>query len=130
MKLDFSIEQRHKAEVEVGEAAEEESFQVGDKIYTASELRSAVKAEPVHALVVNLVLAAIMGVLWLWARRAPLPAIAGARAVFVVVQVVSAVVEPTTIYRGIIIKVIALLALGKGLRAALAAREAMRRPVA
>jgi hypothetical protein len=79
-------------------------------------------------LVANLVLAGLMAVLWLWARRAPLPAIASALALYLVVQVVSAVWDPTTIYKGIFVKLLAIGALWKGLKAALDARAAMQRP--
>jgi hypothetical protein len=101
---------------------------IDGKVYTAGELRKQVAREPLQALITNLVLAGLMGVLWLWARRAPLPAIGCALALFIVVEVASAVVDPTTIYKGIIVKVIAVGALVKGLRAALAARAAMQRP--
>jgi len=103
---------------------------IGGKTYTAGELRKEVRREPYQILIVNLVLAAIMGGLWVWARRAPLPAIACALALFVVVQLVSAVVDPSSIVKGILIKLIALAALGKGLKAALDARAAMQRPTA
>ena len=100
---------------------------IDGKTYTAGELRAAVAREPYQVLVTSLVVAGLMGVLWFWARRAPLPAIACALALFVVVQVVSAVLDPSSIYKGIIVKLLALAALGKGLKAALAARAAMQR---
>lgn len=98
--------------------------------YTAGQLREMVKREPYQVLVVNLVIAAIMGGLWYWGRRAPLPAIATAIALFIVVHVVSGIIDPSSIPKGILIKVIALVILGKGLKAALEARAAMQRPAA
>jgi hypothetical protein len=97
-------------------------------IYTVPELRSQLEREPFVVLGAGLVLAAIMGGLWLWARRAPLPAIACAIALFVVVVIVSAVLDPTNILKGILVKIFAMLALGKGLKAALAARAASKTP--
>ena len=107
---------------------DEELVPIDGKTYTAGELRRAVEREPMQVLIVNVILGALMAVLWLWARRAPLPAIACALALYVVVHVVSAVVEPASILQGLLIKILALAALGKGLKAALAARAAMRRP--
>jgi len=95
---------------------------INGKNYTAGELRQAVKREPYQVLVTCVILSVLMGVLWLWARRAPLPAIACALALFVVVQVVSAVLDPSSIYKGIIVKLLAVGALYKGFKAALAAR--------
>jgi hypothetical protein len=109
---------------------DEELEPIDGKSYTAGELRQRVLAEPYQTLIGNLILAALMAVLWIWARRSPLPAIACALALFVVVHLVSAVVDPSTILKGIIIKVLALAALGKGLKAAVAARAAMQRPAA
>ena len=103
---------------------------IDGKKYTAGELRAKVKREPVQVLVVNLVLAGLMGVLWIWGRRAPLPAIACAFAMFVVVYVVSGVLEPSSIPKGILVKILSLAVLAKGLKAALAARAAIRRPAA
>ena len=80
------------------------------------------------ALVVNLLLAALMGGLWLWARRAPLPAIGCALALFLVVQLIGALWDPSTILKGILLKVVAIAALWRGLKAALGARAALARP--
>jgi hypothetical protein len=99
---------------------------INGKVYTAGELRRAVEREPYQTLVMNGILAVLMGVLWLWARRAPLPAIACALALYLVVQVVSAVLDPSSIVKGIIIKLVAFGALYKGLKAALDARAAIQ----
>jgi hypothetical protein len=114
----------HLSEFEDGEQLEP----IHGKTYTAGELRKEVEREPYRVLIVSLILAGLMAVLWIWARREPLPAIGCALALFVVVQVVGGVIEPSSIYQGIFIKVLALAALGKGLKAALAARAAMQRP--
>jgi hypothetical protein len=105
---------------------DEELAPIDGKTYTAGELRREVTRGPVQALVVNLILAGLMALLWIWAKRAPLPAIACALALYLVVQLVSAVIDPTSILKGIIIKLLAFLALGKGLKAALDARTTHR----
>jgi hypothetical protein len=95
---------------------------IAGKSRTAGELRVEILREPYRMLIGNLILAGLMGVLWIWARWAPLPATACALALFVVVQVTSAVIEPSSIYQGIIVKVLSGAALVKGVRAALGAR--------
>ncbi len=99
---------------------------IDGKTYTAGELRAEVQREPYQVLIINLLVAGLMTGLWVWAKRAPLPAIACAFALFVVVHVGSAMVDPTSISKGLIIKIFALVALGKGLKAALEARALMR----
>ena len=94
----------------------------------AAEVRRQMALEPYLELVPNLILAVCMGGLWLWARRSPLPAITVAFALFIVVQVGNALVEPRLIFSGLIIKILALVALTKGLMAALEARATLRRP--
>jgi hypothetical protein len=98
------------------------------KQYTAGALRAQIQRAPYQTLVINLVVAGLMGCLWRWAKRNPLPAIACAIALLIVVNVGSALVDPTTIADGLIIKILAFLALGKGLSAALAVRATSGRP--
>jgi hypothetical protein len=118
-----------KALAHLAQFADDDALQpINGHNYTAGQLRAEVAREPLMALGVNLLVAVLMAVLWLWARRAPLPAIACAFALFLIVHVGSALVDPSSILKGIIVKVIALVVLGKGLKAALAARAAMNRP--
>ena len=69
--------------------------------YTAGELRKQVIWEHRGVLVVNLILAAIMVVLAWWSKRRALPAILIATAVFVVVQVAGAIMDPATLRRAL-----------------------------
>ena len=48
---------------------------IGGKTYTAAALRSYLLWQPWGVLIVNLVLAAVMAILALWGRRAPLAAL-------------------------------------------------------
>ena len=90
--------------------------------YSVAELRAAVEREPYQALGLNLFLALVMLGLYFWSRRAALPAILTAMAIYVAVHVGNAIVDPMTIAQGIIVKVVAVLVLARGIRAALAAR--------
>jgi hypothetical protein len=101
---------------------------IDGETYTAGQLRAMVEREPYQTLILNLIVAVLMCGLWFWAKRAPLPAIACAFALFIVVHVGSALVDPSNIAKGLIIKVIAVGVLAKGLKAALAARAVMGRP--
>jgi hypothetical protein len=94
--------------------------------YTAGELRRMVEREPYQVLGLNLLLAAIMFGLFLWAKRAPLPAVMTALAVFATVQVGNALIDPKTIIQGVVIKIIAIVLLIRGVRSALAARAIER----
>lgn len=68
-------------------------------------------------LVVNLVLAAIFFALGGWARVSPLPAAIVGLALFLTLQLVNAVLDPTTIAQGIIVKVIVIVVLIKSVSA-------------
>jgi len=103
---------------------------IDGKTYTAAELRKAVEREPYQILIVNLIVAALMGGLWAWGKRAPLPAIACAFALFLAVHVGSAMVDPSSIAKGLIIKIVAIVVLAKGLKSALAVRAMMGQPTA
>lgn len=89
--------------------------------YTAGELRSRVNWEHNGLLIVNLLLAAIMVVLAWWSKQRALPAILIATAIFVVVQVTSAIIDPKTLMQGIIIKAIVIAALVRGIKGAVSA---------
>ena len=97
------------------------------KEVTIGELKAQIDAEVRLTYVTHYVLAAIMLGLFFWARRAPLPAMVTALGVYLVVQVLSAVLDPTSIFKGIIIKVFFILALIAGMKAALAQRASAER---
>jgi len=91
--------------------------------YTAGELRARVIWEHRGVLVVNLILAAIMVVLAWWSKRRALPAILIATAVFVVVQVTSAILDPRTLMQGLVVKAIVIIVLVKGIKGAISAAD-------
>lgn len=86
-------------------------------------LREMVESEPRQLLFLNVFLAALMGGLWLWAKKSVLPAMLVALAVFATVHVASAIIDPKTIIQGIYIKIFAIVMLTRGVRAALSARR-------
>jgi hypothetical protein len=90
--------------------------------YTAGELRKRVVWEQRGALIVNLMLSAIMLVLAWWSKFKPLPAILIATAIYVSVQVISAIIDPRTLLQGFIIKAVIIAVLVRGIKGALSAR--------
>ncbi|RYZ07355.1 MAG: zinc ribbon domain-containing protein [Myxococcales bacterium] len=90
---------------------------------TVGELRSALQSQPYQVLGLNLFLAAVMAGLWVWSKRALLPAIITALGIYVAVQLASAMYDPKTLAQGMILKVIVIVALVKGVQSALAAQK-------
>lgn len=97
---------------------------IDGRTYTVGELRKQIEWEPWSLLIVNLIVAAIMAALSLWARRSPLPAVLIATATYVVVIVASAIADPATLAQGWLMKAIIIAFLIKGIKAALALRTA------
>lgn len=93
-------------------------------MYTVAALHDQVAWEPWSVLIVNLILAAAMIGLALWSRRAPLPAVLIATATYAVVLVGNAVIDPSAIGQGLIVKIIVIAILAKGIKSALALRVA------
>jgi hypothetical protein len=98
--------------------------QINGRTYTVEELRQQVLWEPWGVLIVNLVLAAIMVGLALWAKVKPLAAVLVATATYIVVIVYGGIVDPASLAQGWIIKLIIIGFLIKGIKAALALRSA------
>jgi hypothetical protein len=90
---------------------------------TVGELRSTLEREPWQVLGLNLFLAAVMAGLWKWSKRAVLPAAICALGVYAAVIVGSAVVDPASIVKGVIVKIAVTVALVKSLKSAYAARR-------
>jgi hypothetical protein len=86
------------------------------------ELRAQLERAPRVVLLTQLALAAAMSALWLWARRAPLAAVATAFALLAALQIYGVIVDHGSLTRGILLKVAVLIILAKALRAALPPR--------
>lgn len=89
-----------------------------DETKTKAEWKQAVDQEVTLLFVVNYVLAAIFLGLFFWSRSSPLPAMITGLSVFLVLQVVSFVIDPATIAQGLLIKALAIVALISGIKAA------------
>jgi hypothetical protein len=91
---------------------------IGGVTYTAGELRKQVLWEHRGTLVINLILSVLMLILAWWSKRKPLAAILIATAIYASLQVVNAIIDPTTIAQGIIIKIIIVSVLVRGIKGA------------
>lgn len=115
-----------KALADLASLPSTQQLTIEGKVYTVEALRALIEREPVQAFALNALLAAIMVGLYFWSRRAALPALVTALAIFVTVHVVSAVLDPSTIAMGIFVKVFAVVVFVRGIRAALEARQLER----
>lgn len=93
-------------------------------VYTVREVRDQLAWAPWNVLMVNAILSVVMVGLAIWSRRAPLAAIVIAAATYATVQVANAIIDPTTIAQGIIVKIIVIAALLRGIQSALKQRSA------
>lgn len=92
--------------------------------YTVASLRERLNWELWGILIVNLILATVMAGLALWGKRSPLAAVLVATATYAVVIVTNAIIDPHTIAQGIYLKIIIIIFLTRGIKAALALRTA------
>lgn len=69
-------------------------------------------------LAINLGLAAVYMLLWWWAKRKPLPASIIALLLFITTNVINAVIQPSSIYQGLLLKIFFTLALVRAIYAA------------
>lgn len=110
--------------------ADDEVVEIEGESKTIAEVRDAIRGEMVLPFVVNYLLAAVFIGLWFWSRKAPLPATVTALCIYLAVQVFNGIVDPTTLMQGLIVKIICILGLLAGVRAALAHRAAPPPPAA
>jgi hypothetical protein len=78
----------------------------------------------IAVLLLNLVLAATQGGLWWWAKRATFAAAVASLALYVTVILLEAVVDPASLVRGWLIKIVFIVVLVKAINAGLTVRRA------
>lgn len=74
-------------------------------------------------VITNLVLAAVFVILALWSVQKPVAALISGLSLYVAVQLFNTIVEPFTLFKGIIIKVFIIIYLVKALQSALGAQK-------
>ena len=92
--------------------------------FTAGELRSEIDAEVLFVFVANYGLAVIMFGLVFWAARSPLPATVTGLCLYLAVHVLNAIFDPTTLFQGLIWKVVIISVFVGGIKAAVSEKAA------
>lgn len=105
---------------------DDQPIPVEGKLIPAGELRRRIDREVIALFATNYLLAAILIGIFFWARVHPVPAFTTAFVLFLIVQVVNLVVDPETLFQGIVIKAIVIVVFLGGIKAALAERAAAR----
>ncbi|HMR09692.1 MAG TPA: hypothetical protein PKA88_28135, partial [Polyangiaceae bacterium] len=86
--------------------------------------------EDVAVGAVNLVLAGVQTGLWQWSTKSLLPAAVTSLVMFVTIHLLEAVVDPASLVRGLLIKVLFITGLVQTIRAALETRSLLGRGAA
>lgn len=81
--------------------------------------------EDMATLITNIILSAIYVALGLWCNKKPLAALLSGLLLYITILVFNAMIEPASLYKGIIWKILILTYLGKGLYSAKAAQKIM-----
>lgn len=102
----------------------DKTWDIEGETYSTSELKKVVDDEVKTIYIASFVIAGVMFLLAWWARIQPLPAILVALCVFVLLMLVNAALEPETLFKGLLVKILFIVALVKGLTAALEQRAA------
>lgn len=87
------------------------------------ELLEKLEQERVLVVVIVLVAGVIFFGLWLWAKKNPLPATITGLVIFVTLCLADAIVDPTYLLGGILLKIIVIVVLISGVQSALAYRK-------
>lgn len=94
----------------------------GGETVLVADLHARIDSAVLLVFGVHYGLAAVMIGLYFWSRRAPLPAILTALALYLVLLVLGAVLDPAAAFKGLLIKAFVIAGLFAGLKAALAER--------
>lgn len=91
-------------------------------LYALGGILFGVVMESMLVLAINMVLAGIQFGLWQWSKKNLLPAAITSLVLFVTLHLVDAVADPASLARGILVKVLFVIALAQAIRAGLEAR--------
>lgn len=110
----------------IAEMSPDHTLQIEGEQYTVRQLRQKLRQENLIIFITNYFLAGVMAGLWFWSRKNLFPAIMTAFAVYLAVQVVNAIFQPSTLYQGFIFKIIFITLFISGIKTALKVRELQR----
>lgn len=112
-----------KARAQISQLDPTQTLVVEGKTYTLPELEKEIDREVIMVFAINYFLAVVMFGLFLWSRKAALPAMVTGLCVYIAVIALSAAVEPKSLMQGVLIKIIAIVVLVSGIKAALQERD-------
>jgi len=102
------------------------SVPVNGKTVTVGELKRMIWFEYYGVFGINYFLAIVMLVIFKWSKTSPFSAFVTALSIYAGVIVLNAIIDPTTIIQGVIIKILVIGALIKGIKAAIPTRGLKR----
>lgn len=112
-----------KARAQIAQLDPSQTLVVEGKTYTLPELLKEIDREVMMVFAINYFLAVVMFGLFLWSRKAALPAMVTGLCVYIAVIALSAAIEPKSLMQGVLIKIIAIVVLVSGIKAALQERD-------
>ncbi len=105
----------------------EDSFVIGKsangKNYTVKELKSKIDRRVILGFLKSYFLTIVMFGLYIWAKKTPFPAMVTALCIVLALEVFGGIINPSNIFRGILIKIFFIGALIAGIKASLATRK-------
>ena len=125
----FGLHNRSQAEqarVQLAQFSDDQQLTVENHTYTVAELRKKIDREVYLLFGLNYFLAVVMLGLHVWSRRSPFPAMLTGLCVYLAVIALDAIVDPKTLFQGVLIKVIFIGAMIAGIKAALQERDRRR----
>lgn len=102
------------------------SVPVNGKTVTVGELKRMIEFEYYSVFGVNYFLAIVMFVIFVWSKKSPFSAFVTALSIYLGVIVLNVIVDPKTIVQGIIVKIVVIVALINGIKAAIPTRGMAR----
>jgi hypothetical protein len=122
-RLDVGIRKRLLKESEDEMKTAKKTIYVAAVIFFASGFIQYMINDDFPTLIVNLIVSLVFLILAAWGASNAFGAILTAFVIYMTLQVVNVVVDPATLFQGIIIKVMIIAAFGKGIQSGLKARD-------
>jgi hypothetical protein len=102
------------------------SAPINGKTVTVGELKKMVDFEYYSVFGMNYFLGIVMIVIFAWSKKSPFPAFVTAFSIYLGVIVLNAIIDPKTLAQGMIVKIIVIVALINGIKAAIPTRGLTR----
>lgn len=120
-------EQAEQTKAQLATMAPDDELEVAGERIRVDDLRRGIDGGVALVFGINYGLAVVMLALFFWARSSPFPALLIGLCVYLGVQVMNVIFDPTTLWKGLVMKVFVVMSLVGGLSAALATTSGGRR---